>query len=48
MNVASLQKLALALKVYPGLPHGMCQTHKDLVNAELPEFIQQAQLKKVA
>ena len=27
------------LKVYPGLPHGMCSTHKDLINAELLEFI---------
>jgi pimeloyl-ACP methyl ester carboxylesterase len=31
------------LKVYPGLPHGMCQTHKDLINADLLEFIQQTQ-----
>lgn len=31
------------LKVYPGLPHGMCQTHKDLINADLLEFIQLAQ-----
>ena len=31
------------LKVYPGLPHGMCQTHKDLINADLLEFIQQGQ-----
>ena len=31
------------LKVYPGLPHGMCQTHKDLINADLLQFIQQAQ-----
>jgi non-heme chloroperoxidase len=30
------------LKVYPGLPHGMCQTHKDLINADLLEFILQA------
>jgi non-heme chloroperoxidase len=27
------------LKVYPGLPHGMCQTHKDVINADLLEFI---------
>ena len=27
------------LKVYPGLPHGMCATHKDLINADLLEFI---------
>lgn len=31
------------LKLYPGLPHGMCQTHKDLVNADLLEFIRKAQ-----
>jgi non-heme chloroperoxidase len=33
------------LKVYPGLPHGMCSTHKDLINADLLEFIQQEQSK---
>ena len=27
------------LKVYPGLPHGMCSTHKDQINADLLEFI---------
>ena len=27
------------LKVYPGLPHGMCTTHADIVNADLLEFI---------
>jgi non-heme chloroperoxidase len=27
------------LKVYPGLPHGMCSTHKDVINADLLEFI---------
>jgi non-heme chloroperoxidase len=31
------------LKVYPGLSHGMCQTHKDLINKDLLEFVQQAQ-----
>ena len=35
---AKLIKNAI-LKVYPGLPHGMCQTHKDLINADLLEFI---------
>jgi non-heme chloroperoxidase len=29
------------LKVYPGLPHGMCQTHKDLINADLIAFIKE-------
>lgn len=28
------------LKVYPGLPHGMCSTHKDLVNADLLAFVE--------
>ena len=27
------------LKVYPGLPHGMCQTAKDQINADLFAFI---------
>ncbi len=26
------------LKVYPGLPHGMCSTHKDQINADLLSF----------
>lgn len=26
------------LKVYPGLPHGMCTTHKELINADLLGF----------
>jgi len=33
------------LKVYPGLPHGMCSTHKDVINADLLEFISGAQTK---
>ena len=28
------------LKVYPGLPHGMCTTHADQINADLLSFIQ--------
>jgi len=27
------------LKIYPGLPHGMCTTHADTINADLLEFI---------
>ena len=27
------------LKVYPGLPHGMCTTHPDLINPDLLAFI---------
>jgi non-heme chloroperoxidase len=30
------------LKVYPGLPHGMCSTHKDVINADLLAFLSQA------
>jgi non-heme chloroperoxidase len=32
------------LKVYPGLPHGMCSTHKGLINADLGEFISSGRL----
>jgi len=31
------------LKVYSGLPHGMCQTHKDIINADLLQFVRQTQ-----
>jgi non-heme chloroperoxidase len=27
------------LKIYPGLPHGLCSTHKDQVNADLLAFV---------
>jgi non-heme chloroperoxidase len=33
-----------ALKVYPGLPHGMCSTNKDMINADLAEFIKSGRL----
>jgi non-heme chloroperoxidase len=33
------------LKVYPGLPHGLCSTHKDLINADLLEFIGKPQTR---
>jgi len=36
-----------ALKVYPGLPHGMCSTHKDLINADMLAFIKAPGLVKV-
>jgi non-heme chloroperoxidase len=35
---AKLLKKA-TLKVYPGLPHGMCTTHPDIVNPDLLAFI---------
>ena len=31
------------LKVIAGAPHGMCSTHKDVINAELLAFIQRSQ-----
>lgn len=31
------------LKVYPGLPHGMCSTHKNQINADLYAFLRQAE-----
>ena len=30
------------LKVIPGAPHGMCSTHKEVINAELLAFLQRA------
>jgi non-heme chloroperoxidase len=30
------------LKVYPGLPHGMCSTHKQLINADLLGFLKRS------
>jgi non-heme chloroperoxidase len=30
-----------ALKIYRGLPHGMCTTHAEIVNADLLAFIQE-------
>jgi non-heme chloroperoxidase len=27
------------LKVYPGVPHGPCSTHKNPVNTDLLEFL---------
>jgi non-heme chloroperoxidase len=30
------------LKVYPGLPHGMCSTHKDQINADLLAFLKRS------
>jgi pimeloyl-ACP methyl ester carboxylesterase len=26
-------------QTYPGLPHGLCSTHKDVVNADVLAFI---------
>jgi non-heme chloroperoxidase len=30
------------LKVYPGLPHGMCSTHKELINVDLHGFFKRS------
>ena len=32
------------LKVIPGAPHGLCTTHKELINAELLAFIRGEQV----
>jgi non-heme chloroperoxidase len=32
------------LKVYPGLPHGMCSTHKDQINTDLLAFLNSSKL----
>ena len=37
LSVKQLKKGTL--KVYPGLPHGMCTTHPEIVNPELLAFI---------
>lgn len=29
------------LKVYPGLPHGMCQTHKNVINEDILAFLKE-------
>jgi non-heme chloroperoxidase len=42
LKSAKLVKNA-TLKVYPGLPHGMCATHKDIINADLLEFVRAEQ-----
>lgn len=42
MRSAKLIKNSI-LKAYPGLPHGMCQTHKDVINNDLLEFVQKVQ-----
>ena len=38
MKTAKIVKGA-KLAVYPGLPHGMCQTHKDVINNDLLAFL---------
>ena len=47
LGSAKLVKNA-TLKVYPGLPHGMCSTHKDIINKDLLEFIAEAQTSSQA
>jgi non-heme chloroperoxidase len=34
------------LKTYPGLPHGMCATHADIINADLLAFIEGRELEE--
>jgi non-heme chloroperoxidase len=41
---SALKAMALlkhgTLKTYPGLPHGMCATHPEVVNPDLQAFIE--------
>ena len=43
LSSSKLVKGAL-LKVYPGLPHGMCSTHKELINNDLLAFAEQSRV----
>jgi non-heme chloroperoxidase len=43
LRTAKIVKNAL-LKVYPGYPHGMPQTHKDVINNDLLAFVQGKEL----
>ena len=36
------------LKIYKGAPHGMCTTHKDLINADLLAFMQAKAVRSAA
>jgi len=38
-NLSSKIVPGAKLKVYPGFPHGMCQTQKDVINADLLAFL---------
>lgn len=42
LRTAKIVKGAV-LKTYPGFPHGMCQTEKDVINGDLLQFIGQRQ-----
>jgi len=52
VNISAVRSAKLiknaSLKVYPGLPHGMCQTHKDVINRDLFEFVQQGRQTSTA
>jgi non-heme chloroperoxidase len=47
MQSSKIVKGAL-LKIYKGAPHGMCTTHKDLINADLLAFMQAKAAKAAA
>jgi non-heme chloroperoxidase len=48
VNITALRSAKIiknaVLKVYPGYPHGMSQTHKDVINNDLLAFIQGKEL----
>jgi len=33
------------LKIYKGLPHGMCTTHPEIINADLLSFIKSGKVE---
>jgi non-heme chloroperoxidase len=37
--ITSIMVKGAVLKVYPGLPHGMCSTNKEQINADLLAFL---------
>jgi non-heme chloroperoxidase len=37
--LASKLVKASTLKVYPGMPHGVCSTHKDQIDADVLAFL---------
>jgi non-heme chloroperoxidase len=36
------------LKIYKGLPHGMCTTHPDIINADLLSFVKSGKVENAA
>jgi hypothetical protein len=39
LSIGSCLTRQASRKVYPGLPHGMCTTHPEIINPDLLAFI---------